>query len=271
MPFQLPTCEEKAAYVQQQFDRIARGYDVTNDAISMGMHRSWKARALDELTGKRATTPGSTAAGSTAAGANVTAGARGGDGNYLDVCCGTGDLALCLAARLSASGRVTGLDFSEQMLKVAARREAQGRSANAFSSQIGWVQGDAQNLPFDNDVFDGAVISFGLRNLTNLQAGLNEMARVVRPGGRVVNLDLGHSKTPVFAPMFKMYFRHVVPIIGQVLQNDRSAYTYLPESLNTYPTPEKLTRMFEQAGLVDVRHIPLALGSVALHVGTVSR
>jgi demethylmenaquinone methyltransferase/2-methoxy-6-polyprenyl-1,4-benzoquinol methylase len=246
MPFQLPTCEEKAVYVQQQFDRIARGYDLTNDAISMGMHRSWKARALDELVGATS-------------------------GSYLDVCCGTGDLALALAARLTPKGRVTALDFSRNMLAVAGRREIKERSHNAFSCHMGWVQGDAQHLPFDGSLFDGAVISFGLRNLTDLQAGLNEMARVVRRGGRVVNLDLGHSTTPLFAPAFKMYFRHVVPLIGQLLQNDRSAYTYLPESLNTYPTPEKLTHMFEQARLVDVRHIPLALGTVALHVGTVSR
>lgn len=247
MSFQLPTCEEKAAYVQQQFDRIARGYDLTNDAISMGMHRGWKARALNVLARNDKV------------------------GKYLDVCCGTGDLALSLASRLDAQGSVTGLDFSANMLEVAGQRARQAKSRAAYSCSLNFIQGDAQALPFDSNSFDGAIVSFGLRNLTDLQAGLNEMARVVRNGGRVLNLDLGHSTTPVFAPAFKLYFRHVVPIIGHVLQNDRSAYTYLPESLNTYPKPDKLTAMFEQAGLVNVQHIPLALGSVALHVGTVSR
>lgn len=245
--FQLPTREDKAAYVEKQFDRIARGYDLTNDAISMGMHRSWKSRTLTELL-------------RTASGA---------DGKYLDVCCGTGDLALSLAARLTQKAEVVGLDFSAGMLEVAQRRLQQSKTRNAFSCGVDFIQGDAQALPFVDATFDGAVISFGLRNLTDLQAGLNEMARVVKPGGLVINLDLGHSTTPVFAPAFRLYFRHVVPMIGSVLQNDRSAYTYLPESLNTYPTPAKLTAMFEQSGLSNVRHIPLALGSVALHVGTV--
>lgn len=246
MPYQLPSTQEKAAYVQKQFDRIARGYDLTNDAISMRMHRSWKSRALIELL-------------------------KNPQGRYLDVCCGTGDLALSMASRLASSARVIGLDFSANMLDVARRRGEQAKSRNVYSCSLEWVEGDAQALPFAADTFDGAVISFGLRNLTDLQAGIDEMARVVRKGGQVINLDLGHSTTPVFAPAFKLYFRHVVPIIGQVLQNDRSAYTYLPESLNTYPKPDKLTGMFEQAGLVNVRHIPLALGSVALHVGTVNR
>lgn len=246
MPYQMPSTKEKAAYVQEQFDRIARGYDLTNDAISMGMHRSWKSRALIELL-------------------------KNPHGSYLDVCCGTGDLALSMASRLESDASVTGLDFSANMLEVARQRAQQAKVRDAYSCSLQWIEGDAQIMPFEGNSFDGAVVSFGLRNLTDLQAGINEMTRVVRNGGHVINLDLGHTTTPVFAPAFKLYFRHVVPIIGQVLQNDRSAYTYLPESLNTYPKPDKLTSMFEQAGLVNVRHISLALGSVALHVGTVNR
>jgi demethylmenaquinone methyltransferase/2-methoxy-6-polyprenyl-1,4-benzoquinol methylase len=210
------------------------------------MHRSWKKRAVKELV-------------------------QSPTGNYLDVCCGTGDLALTVAKYLSAQGSVTGLDFSANMLDVArsrAKNLQSSQSQNGNSAKIEFQQGDAQKLPFAAESFDGAIISFGLRNLTDLQAGLNEMARVVKPGGRVVNLDLGHPTNPIFAPMFGLFFGHVVPIIGEVLQNDRQAYTYLPESRNTYPKPNAITKMFEQAGLTNVQHIPLAFDSVALHVGT---
>lgn len=244
MSFQLPSSEDKAEYVHRQFERIARRYDLTNDAISMGMHRTWKARAVNELNCRP-------------------------DGSYLDVCCGTGDLALQVARQLGERGKVTGLDFSGNMLQVANDRGQRAHRSGLISCELEWRQGDAQDLPFAGNLFDGAIISFGLRNLTNLQEGLRQMSRVVKPGGHVINLDLGHPTMPVFTPMFNMYFRHVVPVIGQVLQNDRQAYTYLPESRNTYPEPRVLTEMFERAGLVKVRWVPLAFGSVALHVGLV--
>lgn len=242
--FKLPTSNEKAEYVHRQFERIARRYDLTNDAISLGMHRLWKARAVDELQCRR-------------------------DGSYLDVCCGTGDLALTIAGRLAENARVTGLDFSANMLAVAANRAQRASHGGKAWCQMEWKRGDAQDLPFASNKFDGAIISFGLRNLTDLQEGLHQMRRVVRPGGKVINLDLGDPSLPLFTPMFNFYFRHVVPLIGQLLQNDRQAYTYLPESRNTYPKPPELTKMFQRAGLVDVRYIPLAMGSVAMHVGTV--
>jgi demethylmenaquinone methyltransferase/2-methoxy-6-polyprenyl-1,4-benzoquinol methylase len=244
MTFQLPTKEEKADYVLKQFDRIAAGYDLTNDAISLGMHRSWKDRAVRELCAGNGT-------------------------RFLDVCCGTGDLALKIAQHIAArdGAAVTGLDFSSNMLKVAARRLEQSRPD---TSKVEWINGDAQNLPWANDTFDGAINSFGLRNLTDLQKGINEMARVVKQGAKVINLDLGHSEIPIFRDMFSIFFGRVVPIIGSILQRDRSAYTYLPESLSTYPKPDAISHMFRTAGLTDVRHVSLALGSVALHIGTKS-
>jgi demethylmenaquinone methyltransferase/2-methoxy-6-polyprenyl-1,4-benzoquinol methylase len=185
---------------------------------------------------------------------------------YLDVCTGTGDLALEMYGRLGGYGEVCGLDFSPEMLAVARQR-----CARAFGDtpKLQWVQGDAQNLPFEDNSFDGAIISFGLRNLTDLQKGLNEMARVVKPGGRVVNLDLGQPDMPVFTPLFLFFFDKIVPIIGELIQNDRQAYTYLPESRKSYPHPVRLSEMFAEAGLVDISCYPLALGSVALHAGTV--
>lgn len=245
MSLKLPTIEEKGVYVQQQFDRIAQRYDLTNDAISLGMHRRWKDVAVDALKIKP-------------------------NGQYLDVCCGTGDLSLLVAKRLQSRGKVIGIDFSLSMLEIAEEREQLARDDGSLSNQLQWVDGDAQSLPFQDNTFDGAIISFGLRNLTDLQAGLNEMVRVVKPGGRVVNLDLGRVRTPLFAPLFMFYFNKIVPLVGLVLQRDIQAYTYLPESLGTYPEPAEISNMFSRAGLINIVHVPLALGSVALHYGTVS-
>ncbi|MBN8660526.1 MAG: bifunctional demethylmenaquinone methyltransferase/2-methoxy-6-polyprenyl-1,4-benzoquinol methylase UbiE [Candidatus Melainabacteria bacterium] len=244
MSFQLPTLEEKSAYVHDQFERIAKGYDLSNDVISLAMHRAWKMRAVSEL---------------------VDIGAP---GRFLDVCCGTGDLSLLIARMAAPGSLVTGLDFSQNMLDIAGERNRRKAHKINEKTRIDFVRGDAQNLPFEKETFNGAIISFGLRNLTDLQKGLNEMARVVKSGGKVANLDLGHCEVPVFAPIFSTYFGRVVPVIGGILQNDRKAYTYLPESLHTYPRPERISAMFEEAGLTNVRHIPLALGTVALHIGT---
>ncbi len=241
--FKLPTTEEKADYVQRQFDRIARKYDLANDVISMGMHRLWKDRAIKELLVNK-------------------------QGRYLDVCCGTGDLALSVATCRNFNGSVTGIDFSAEMLCVAKARESTLRENRSFSP-VEWHQGDALHLPFPDGSFDGAIISFGLRNLTDFQAGLKEMARVVKPGGRVVNLDLGQPDMPVFTPLFLFFFHNVVPILGEIIQGDRAAYTYLPESRKIYPAPPALTGMFTAAGMTDVHWISLACGSVALHAGTV--
>lgn len=254
MSFELPSSDQKADYVLEQFDRIASRYDLANDLISMGMHRLWKARAIKEL----GILPG---------------------GKYLDVCTGTGDLAMSMATAHHFNGEVVGLDFSSQMLSVARSREQRalkegklGASCCAHDGansapRLEWRQGDAQALPFENNTFDGAIISFGLRNLTNLQKGLDEMARVVKPSGTVINLDLGQPDMPIFTPLFLFFFHNIVPIIGEIVQNDRKAYTYLPESRKNYPHPTVLSQMFESAGLTDVRWVPLAFGSVAMHIG----
>ncbi len=247
MSFQLPTTEEKADYVLKQFDRIAQKYDLMNDLISVGMHRGWKQQAIAELM----------------KGVDLknSAGKK-----YLDVCTGTGDLALLIAETNGFRGTVTGLDFSPEMLNVARRRGA--NKVSKLESSLEFQQGDAQALPFANDSFDGAIISFGLRNLTDLQKGLNEMARVVKPGGRVINLDLGQPTMPLFTPLFIFFFDNVVPMLGEIIQQDRQAYTYLPESRKKYPNPQKLTEMFELAGLTNVQWKSLACGSVAMHIGT---
>ena len=238
--FIFPTLQEKADFVHNQFERLAAGYDFANDVISLGMHRLWKSAAINCL---RCFDKGS----------------------YLDVCCGTGDLALGIAQRLNKEGQVTGLDFSESMLAVARKRA----STVNTKCKLQWIEGDAQNLPFKSKTFDGAIISFGLRNLTDYARGIEEMTRVVKQGGCVVNLDLGQPTLPVFSQLFKIYFEQVVPLLGQIVQKDHCAYTYLPESGKRYLKPEGVTKIFKKAKLKDVGYRSLAGGSVALHWGTV--
>lgn len=247
MSFQLPSTQEKAAFVHDQFERIARRYDLLNDLMSLCMHRQWKNAAVAELVGPQLS------------------------GDYLDVCCGTGDLAIRIAKRLKPEGTVTGIDFSKNMLSVAASRSWNAKQKGDINTHLNWIQGDALELPFPDNSFDGAIISFGLRNLTDLPKGIKEMARVVKPGGRIINLDLGHPSLPLFTPIFMFYFRHIVPILGEILQQDRSAYTYLPESLRTFPKPEVIASFFRQANLDGVYHRELAFGTVAMNIGTKSK
>jgi len=248
----LPAQEQKHAFVHAQFERIAAKYDLTNDVISFGMHRLWKERAVQILLKNAQNAQNATNAQNR---------------SYLDVCCGTGDLSLRIASKLKDQDSVTGLDFSGNMLSCAASRL--DKAGDVISCKVSFVEGDAQNLPFQQDQFDGAIISFGLRNLTDLPRGIAEMTRVVKPGGLVLNLDLGEAQGPIFAPLFALHFDVIVPMIGAIVQNDRSAYTYLPESRTTYPKPAGISKIFEESGLVDVKHIALAGGSVALHTGRV--
>ncbi|MDX2084227.1 MAG: bifunctional demethylmenaquinone methyltransferase/2-methoxy-6-polyprenyl-1,4-benzoquinol methylase UbiE [Candidatus Melainabacteria bacterium] len=225
--------EDKARWVQAMFNRIAKRYDYLNDAISFGMHRGWKRAACRALQLQ----PGD---------------------SVLDVCTGTGDLIQYLLPQVGPSGRVVGVDFSESMLEVARQRFAHQ------SQVVQLLQGDALQLPLDSNAMDGAVVSFGLRNVVDVAQAIAEMTRVVRPGGWVVNLDT--CPDPAF-PLFGWYFRHVMPCFGQLFGRDRQAYQYLFESTQTFLSPEALCQSFEQAGLRAVSARRLALGSVALIAG----
>jgi demethylmenaquinone methyltransferase/2-methoxy-6-polyprenyl-1,4-benzoquinol methylase len=227
--------EGKAQYVQQMFDRIASTYDLLNDCISFGMHRQWKNTACKRL--------------------NLAHGNR-----VLDVCTGTGDLLGRLARQVGPSGEVVGLDFSAEMLEVARKRYPQ-------SSALSLVQGDAMALPFEDNTFDGAIVAFGLRNVADIEKTVREMARVVKPGGWVVNLDT--NPNPVF-PGFKFYFSTIMPLIGQALSMDKKAYHYLSESTWHFLSPKQLGQVFETAGLTQVRVESLSLGAVSIQLGQVA-
>jgi demethylmenaquinone methyltransferase/2-methoxy-6-polyprenyl-1,4-benzoquinol methylase len=212
--------------VRGMFDRIAPVYDVMNHVMTAGLDRRWRKLAVREV---------------------VWPGDR-----VLDACCGTGDLAVEAERR---GGRVVGLDFSEGML-VRARRK---------SGAIEWVQGDALALPFGDGEFDAATVGFGVRNLADLEGGLRELARVLRPGGKLAVLEITRPRG-LLKPFFRLWFDVFVPLLGKVLPGGK-AYTYLPASVRRFPGPEDLTALFERAGFADVRYRLLGGGIVALHVG----
>jgi demethylmenaquinone methyltransferase / 2-methoxy-6-polyprenyl-1,4-benzoquinol methylase len=208
------------------FDRIAPVYDVMNRAMTMGLDRRWRRLAARSV---------------------VHAGDQ-----VLDSCCGTGDLAI-ECARLGA--RVTGLDFSEPMLERARSK----------APELEWVRGDALALPFAEESFDVATVSFGIRNVADLEAGLRELARVLRPGGRLAVLEITRPRG-VLRPFFRLWFDVLVPAAGKVLPGG-AAYAYLPASVRRFPGPEDLAAALEGAGFGAVSYRLLAGGIVALHVG----
>ncbi len=219
--------------VRAMFDRIARVYDLMNTVMTAGLHHRWRDRAADlaELG------PGDRA---------------------LDVASGTGDLALALARRVGPTGSVVGSDFSEGMLDLARRK----------SSAVRWEWANALELPYPDDAFDAATVGFGARNFSDLDRGLAEMARVVRPGGRVVVLEITTPQRPPLSTFFSVWFDRLVPALGR-LAGDPEAYEYLPSSVKRFPGPEPLAARMAAAGLADVRWILTAGGIIALHVGTV--
>lgn len=220
--------------MQAMFDRIAGPYDRMNSVMTAGLHHRWRARAAD-LAGVG---PGSRA---------------------LDVATGTGDLAIELATRVAPGGEVVGSDFSNGMLEQA-RLKAGG---------IRWELGNALALPYADGTFDATTVGFGARNFSDLRQGLAEMVRVVRPGGRVVVLEITTPTKPPLSTFFSLWFDRIVPVAGK-LAGDAAAYSYLPSSVKRFPGPEELGGALAGAGLVDVRWILTAGGIIALHSGTKS-
>jgi len=219
--------------VREMFDRITPAYDRMNRLMSFGMDGSWRALAV-RATGVG---PGDAA---------------------LDVCCGTGDLAIELLDAVSTRGRVVGLDFSQAMLDAARRK----------SSQVEWVRGDALALPFADGEFDAATVGFGVRNLPDIERGFREMARVVRGGGRVVCLELTEPPRLV-APFARLWTDRAVPLLGRLIARETDAYRYLPASVHRFPPADELAEIMRAAGLERVAYKRLSGGAVALHAGTV--
>ena len=229
--------EAFAGQIRGMFDRIAGVYDVMNTAMTAGLHHRWRERAAD----RAALGPGDAA---------------------LDVACGTGDLAFELASRVGPDGHVIGSDFSERMLDLA-REKATGRPG----APVRFEWADALALPYDDAAFDAVTVGFGVRNFADLGLGISELTRVLRPGGRLVILEITQPQRPPLSTFFSLWFDRLVPLLGTVA-GDRDAYSYLPESVKRFPPPAGLASIMDRAGgLERIAYVVLAGGIIAIHSG----
>ncbi|MCX6927007.1 MAG: bifunctional demethylmenaquinone methyltransferase/2-methoxy-6-polyprenyl-1,4-benzoquinol methylase UbiE [Verrucomicrobia bacterium] len=236
--------DQRAAKVHDLFNRIAPRYDLINDLQSFGLHRYWKRRVIELACPQ----PGLRA---------------------LDACCGTGDLALGLARR---GAQVTGLDFSRRMLERAAQRQPESQSREPERGQDAspaprFIRGDAQHLPFADNSFDIVTVGYGLRNLASWEAGLGEMQRVAKSGGRLVVLDFGKPDNPLWRGLYFGYLKLFVPCLGQIFCGSASAYSYILESLKHYPAQRGVEAKMRELGLVQVRVVNLLGGVMSINYG----
>jgi demethylmenaquinone methyltransferase/2-methoxy-6-polyprenyl-1,4-benzoquinol methylase len=230
--------EQRAAKVNDLFAAIARRYDLINDLQSFGLHRLWKRRVVQL--------------------AAVQKGNR-----ALDLCCGTGDIALSLAR---AGAETTGLDFSPQMLEVAATRSQKNNPQPPIRNPH-FVQGDAQQLPFPENSFDIVTVGYGLRNLTSWERGLDEMFRAAKPGARLIVLDFGKPANRLWRKIYFAHLRCSVPLIGLLFCGNASAYAYILESLKHYPAQLAVAEKMHRLKLVNIRVINLLGGAMAINYG----
>jgi demethylmenaquinone methyltransferase/2-methoxy-6-polyprenyl-1,4-benzoquinol methylase len=241
-PESAPSGVLEEAQVRAMFDRIAGLYDRMNTVMTAGMHHRWRARAVDL--------------------AAVPTG-----GTALDVATGTGDLAIELARRVGPRGVVVGTDFSPRMLELARAKAAALDSREL--GQLRFEAGNALELPYPENQFDVATVGFGARNFASLDQGLREMTRVVKPGGRLVVLEITTPRRPPLSHFFELWFDRAVPALGR-LAGDAAAYSYLPSSVRRFPDPDALAELIWRCGMGQVRYLLTAGGIIAIHVGVVS-
>lgn len=221
--------------VKNMFSGIAGKYDLTNDVLSMGIHRFWRKQAvsqLKEIEGEQL--------------------------SIIDVCTGTGDVAQCLKKEFGDRAKITGVDFVPEMIEIARDK---------YPGEITFQVGDAQSLEFEDDSFDALTISFGIRNVDSPIEALKEFRRILKPSGKLVVLEFGQSQTPILGPLFNLYSKHIIPIIGGLLTGDKSAYVYLPETSSAFPCREEFTELMSQAGFKNCSWQSLTAGIAYLYSG----
>jgi demethylmenaquinone methyltransferase/2-methoxy-6-polyprenyl-1,4-benzoquinol methylase len=231
--------DKSEARVRRMFGEIAGRYDFLNHLLSLGADVYWRWRTVRKVPPT-------------------------GDAPVLDLCTGTGDLALAYSRATAGRTPVVGADFCHPMLVIG-----RGKARQMQAEQVTFVEADAQHLPFPDNAFQIVSVAFGLRNVTDTDQGLREMLRVCRPGGRVAVLEFSMPAWQPFRAVYQWYFKHVLPRIGQaVARNAESAYNYLPESVGEFPSGELLAERMRAAGASGVRYYPLTLGVATLYVGT---
>lgn len=230
--------DHRAEKAHALFSIIARRYDILNDVMSLGLHRRWKNR-LVTLAGR--------------------------PGNALDLCCGTGDIAQRMP------GRVIGVDFTAEMLQVAqtrcSREPARGQNPPRAGSRLQFVQADALRLPFPDASFDVVSVGYGLRNLADLEAGLREIHRVLRPGGKLLSLDFGKPAWSIWRFFYFAYLKFWLPILGKLFVGDGDAYGYILASLQHYPAQRGVKELMGRAGFAQCRFEEFCLGAMAINLG----
>ena len=228
--------DKTPARIAGMFDAIAPRYDLLNHLLSAGLDVRWRARAIREL--------------------RLRSGAR-----VLDLCTGTGDLAVA-AVQQEPSASVVGVDFAGEMLRLANRKVA----SLGLGRSIRVVRGDGMRIPVASESCDAATIGFGIRNVIEPRAALAELARVLRPGGRLVILEFGQPRLPGIRTLYTWYFRYVLPLVGKVVSRHQSAYSYLPASVGTFPPPSEFAQIIAATGFSQVHAVPLSFGIVYLYV-----
>lgn len=222
------------------FDNIAQSYDAFNHMTSVAIDKTWRKRSLKRFVDKTAPQ------------------------QILDIACGTGDYAIAIAKAMNKGSHVTGLDLSEGMLKVMEEKVAR-LGMNEF---ISMEQGDSENMRFEDGCFDCATIGFGIRNFENRPKGLREILRVLKPGGKLVILELSVPSNPVIRWFFNLYFLHVMPFIGGKMSGDKAAYRYLPASVLNFPKKKEWIKTMEDCGYINVTHKAFTLGVCRMYIGT---
>jgi demethylmenaquinone methyltransferase/2-methoxy-6-polyprenyl-1,4-benzoquinol methylase len=234
---------EAAAHVREMFGRIAPRYDLLNHLLSLDIDKVWRRRVARRFSALL----------------------HDPNARVLDLCCGTGDLAFAFRREAPQGAEITGSDFVAEML-VRARAKAAAARAD-----VKFVEADALNLPFADGSFDLVSCAFGFRNLANYERGLQEILRVLKPGGAAGILEFAEPPGKMFGAVYRFYFRRILPILGAMISGNASAYTYLPNSVTEFPSPEELKLQFERAGFVEVQFERWTGGIVTLHTGAKSR
>jgi len=226
--------DKSPARIANMFDAIAPRYDLLNHVLSAGMDRGWRDRAVGALS--------------------LSSGAR-----VLDLCTGTADLAIAIVHRTSGAS-VVGVDFAGEMLRLARVKVSDA----ALERRIRLVRGDATRIPLPDGSCDAATIAFGIRNVGEPDRALAELARVIRPGGRLAILEFGEPRIPGIRTLYAWYFRYILPLVGRLVSKHQSAYSYLPASVGAFPAPSEFSAMLAATGFSQVRAVPLTLGIVYL-------
>jgi demethylmenaquinone methyltransferase/2-methoxy-6-polyprenyl-1,4-benzoquinol methylase len=232
----LPNTGDKPEFVRRGFESIADRYDLLNDMMTLGWHRRWKREAVEKLRLQEGMT-------------------------LLDLCAGTGDLAYRAARRIGERGRVVALDFAPAMMNAGRKR-----ASVEFRRRVFWTAGDAGALPFAADVFDGAVIGFGLRNVVSLETTLREVRRVLKPAAFLVSLDTAGTEWKALMPIYRWYMARIVPRLGKILAGSEEMYGYLSASATAFHDPKTLCSLFQQCGFRETGYAyrPRLLGGAAL-------